>query len=269
MLTIGADIGKFRTKIKWRGGVQGHLSKIATFREIRDNLQLDDNYIVIEYGGKKYLAGDLAEKEGEIYLNSPDICKSNLITLLNLLIELSRLPDSHFNIILGNPFKINTQKERETLRDLVKGIKEYKVNGKEYRSNILNVGVCPEGLAAYYSNPAYEDCNIIDFGSSTIHCIAVRKKKLIDKRSHSFDFGFESLIEINNEGLMNSIKMQMEKKWDDGNKRIILVGGKAPEMYRYVCENYPESNPIIHNNPEYANALGLFELGMIAYERAN
>lgn len=266
MLVIGADIGKYRTKIKWRGGVQGHLSKISTYREVRDTIQLDDNYIIVEYNGQKYLAGDLSEREGQNFLNSPDIHKSNLVTLLNLLIQLSRLPDDTFNVVLGNPFGINVQKEREQLKTLVQGIKEYKVNNKQYKVNIKNIGVAPEGLAAWYSNPVYEDCNILDFGSSTIHAIAVRKKKLLDKRSHTFDFGFETMIDNNYEGLMYSIKTQMEKKWDDGDKKILVIGGKAPEMFKYVREMYPNSNPVMHNNHEYANALGLYELGKIAYE---
>lgn len=269
MLTVGADIGKYRTKIAWRGGVRGHLSKISTYREIKDNVHLDENYIVMEYNGNKYLAGLLAEREGQNFLNSPDIHKSNLVTLLNLLIELSRLPDDNFNVVLGNPFGINVQKERESLKNLIQGVKEFNVNGKQFKVHIRNVGVAPEGLAAWYSNPIYEDCNILDFGSSTIHAIAVRKKKLLDKRSYTFDLGFETLIDTNYEGLMQSIKSQMEKKWDDGDIKIMVIGGKAPEMFRFVRDQYPNSNPIIHNNHEYANALGLYELGVVAYERTN
>lgn len=268
MLIVGADVGKYKSKIKWKGGVQGHLSKISTYREIRDTVQLDDNYIVIEYNGHKYFAGDLSEREGQNHLNSPDIYKSNLVTLLNLLIELSRLPDDTFSVVLGNPFSINTQKERENLKNLVIGTKEFKVNNKNYHIHIRNLGVAPEGLAAWYSlgNSNFDDVNIWDFGSSTIHAIAVRKRKLLDKRSHTFDFGFESMIDSNYEGLMLSLKAQMEKKWNDGDKKMLLCGGKASEMYKYVREQYPNSNAIMHNNHEYANALGLFQLAEAAYE---
>ncbi len=269
MLVVGADVGKYKTKVVWRNGVQGHLSKISTYREIRDNIKLDDNFIVIEFNGQKYLAGELAEREGQNFLNNPNIYKSNLITLLNLLIELSKLPDTEFNVVLGNPFSINVQKERELLKNLIIGTKEFVVNGKQHKIHIRNVGVCPEGLSAWYapsvSSATYEDCNIIDFGSSTIHCIAIRKKKLVDKRSHTFNFGFDeqSMIDHNYEGLMQSIKSQMEKRWDDGDKKMILVGGKAPEMFKYVRDIYDKSNPVIHNNHEYANALGLYELGVV------
>jgi hypothetical protein len=269
MLTVGADVGKFKTKIKWKGGVQGHLSKLSTYREVKDNLQLDDTFIIIEYNNQKYLAGELADREGQNFLNSPDVHKSNLVTLLNLLIELSRLPDDEFNVIVGNPFGINNQAERESLKKLIIGVKDFKVNGKQKRINIRNLGVAPEGLAAWYSDTTYEDVNIFDFGSSTIHAIAVRKKKLVDKRSHTFDFGFETMVDRNYEGLMESIKIQMQKKWDDGDRKIIIVGGKAPDMFKYVREYYPNSNPTMHNNYEYANSIGLYNLGVVAYERAN
>lgn len=269
MLTVGADIGKYRTKIKWKGGVQGHLSKIATYREIKDNVKLDDNHVIVEFNKQKYLAADLAEREGQNYLNSPDIHKSNLITLLNLMIELGRLPDINFNVIIGNPFGINVQSERERLKNLIIGTKEFNINGKDFRINIHNVGVAPEGLAAWYSSSFPDDVNIWDFGSSTIHAIAVRKKKFVDKRSHTFDLGFETLIDDNYDGLMQSLFSQMEKKWNDGDKKIICIGGKAPEMYRYVTDRYPNSNAVMHNSHEYANAIGLHEMGVAAYERTN
>lgn len=267
MLTVGIDVGKYRTKVKWKHGTHGHLSKISSYREIRDTLQLDENNIVIEYNGQKYLAGELAEREGQHFLNSPDIHKSNLITLLNMLIGLSKLPDDNFSIVAGNPFAINTQKEREALKNLLIGTKEFKINGKHKRIAIHNCGIAPEGVAAWYSMPHYDDCNILDFGSSTIHAIAIRKRKLNDKRSHTFDIGFENMIDHNYEALMQSIKNQMKKKWDDGDKKIIVCGGKAPDMFKYVREMYPNSNAVMHTNHEYANALGFYELGAIAYGR--
>lgn len=269
MLTIGADIGKFRTKIKWKGGVRGHLSKLATYREVKDNLILDENNIIIEYRNQAYIVGDLAEREGQNYLNSPELHKSNLVTIVNLLVELSRLPDTDFNVVVGNPFGINTEKERKSLKELLLGTKEFRVNGKPHRININSVGVGAEGLAAYYSDPSLpDDLNIWDFGSSTIHGICIRRRRLVDKRSHTFDFGFESLLDHDYKSLMLSLKTQMEKKWNDSNRKILCIGGKAPEMFNYVREHYPESNPTTHNNYEYANAIGLYNLGVVAYERA-
>jgi hypothetical protein len=266
MLTVGADIGKFKTKIKWKGGVQSHISKIATYREIKDSIHLDDNNLIIEFNNQMYFAGLLAENEGQNYLNSPELHKSNLVTLLNLLIGLSKLPSDIFNLVIGNPFGINTQKERETLKNLLIGVKEFKVNDKPYRIHIRNVGVCPEGLAAYHSDSSLpDDCNIWDFGSSTIHAITVRKRKLIDKRSNTFDFGFETMIDHDYPSLMHSLKNQMEKRWNDGNKKMLLVGGKAPDMFKYVHEAYPSNNATMHNNFEFANAIGNFVLGERAY----
>ncbi|OPH61745.1 hypothetical protein BC351_00445 [Paenibacillus ferrarius] len=267
MLTVGADIGKYRTKIKWKGGVQGHLSKIATYREIKDNIQLDDNNLIIEYNNQMYFAGDLADREGQNFLNSEDMGKSNLVTHLNLLVELSRLPCDVFNLVVGNPFGINTKKERENLKNLLSGYREFKVNEKPFKLHIRNVGVCPEGLSAYYSDANLpDDCNIWDFGSSTIHGISVRKRKLIDKRSKTFEFGFESMVDHDCSSLMLSLKNQMEKRWNDStSKKMLLIGGKAPDMFKYVRDIYPESNPTIHNNYEYANAIGNFALGERAY----
>jgi hypothetical protein len=223
LLTVGADIGKFRSKIKWRGGVQGHLSKIATYREIKDNLSLDDNNVIIEYKNQVYLAADLSEREGQNFINSPDLHKSNIVTVLNLLISLSRLPDTDFNLVIGNPFGINTQKERLLLKELIVGTKEFKVNEKQFRITIHNLGIAPEGLSAWYSDSSYDDCNIWDFGSTTIHCIAVRKRKLNDKRSHTFEEGFETLIDHNYDGLMQSLKIRMEKKLSDGDKKTRTI----------------------------------------------
>jgi hypothetical protein len=267
MLTVGADIGKYRTKISWRGGVRGHLSKLATYREIKDTITLDDNNLIIEYKNQMYLAGELSEREGQNFINSPDLHKSNIVTVLNLLIALSRLPSTDFNVVIGNPFGVNTQKERLLLKELLIGTKEFKVNDKPFRVNVHNLGIAPEGYAAWFSDTTYEDCNIWDFGSTTVNAISVRKKKLIDKRSHTFEEGFETLIDDNYEGLMESLKIRMEKMWSDGTKKIICIGGKAPEMFKYVREQYPNSNAVVHSNFEYANALGLYELGVIAYER--
>ncbi|NDI34689.1 ParM/StbA family protein [Chengkuizengella sediminis] len=269
MITVGADIGKFRTKIKWRGGTQSHLSCVSTFRELRGDVPLDNQNLIVEYKNQRFFVGDLAEREGQNYLNSPDWHKSNTVTLINLFAAFSRIPGTDFSIVVGNPFGINTLKEREVLKNMLIGTKHFKVNHKDYRITIHNVGVAPEGIAAYYSMPIHNDLNILDFGSSTIHAIAIRNRRLTDKRSHTFDFGFESLIDTDFRSIMQGIKFKLEKKWNDFDERIMLIGGKAPEMDVYVKEQYPNSNITIHHNHHFANALGMYEMGRVAYERAN
>ncbi|MDP5275254.1 ParM/StbA family protein [Chengkuizengella axinellae] len=269
MITIGADVGKYKTKIKWRGGIQSHLSSVSTFRELRGEIPLDDQNMIIEYENQKFFVGDLADREGQNYLNSPDWHKSNTVTLINLFAAVSRIPSTDFSIVVGNPFGINTPKERERLKSMIVGTKHFKVNHKDYRVTIHNVGVAPEGMAAYYSVPLHNDLNILDFGSSTIHAIAIRNRRLTDSRSHTFDFGFESLVDTDYRSIMQGIKFKLEKKWGDFNKRIMLIGGMASEMDAFVKEQYPNSQITIHHNQHFANALGMYEMGKVAYERAN
>lgn len=266
MLIVGADIGKYRVKLRWKMGVGGHLSRVATYREIKDNVVLDANNMIVEFENQTYLVGDLAEREGQVFFNSNDVHKSNLVTLVNLLVGLSKLPSTDFKIVIGNPFGINTDQERNTLKELLRGDKEFKVNHQPQHVKIHNVGVGAEGVVAYYSEPNLpDDLNIFDFGSTTIHAISIRKRKLVDKRSHTFDFGFESLLDHDYGSLMYSLKSQMEKRWNDGNHKILCVGGKAPEMFQHVAKQYPDSNVTIHRDYQHANSIGLYRLGEIIY----
>ncbi|MDP5276350.1 hypothetical protein [Chengkuizengella axinellae] len=117
MITVGADVGKYKTKIKWRGGTQSHLSCVSTFRELRGDVPLDEQNLLVEYENQRFFVGDLADREGQNYLNSPDWHKSNTVTLINLFAAVSRIPDTDFSIVVGNPFGINTPKERERLKN--------------------------------------------------------------------------------------------------------------------------------------------------------
>lgn len=263
-MIVGCDIGKYQSRFVYSPLAQfSFKSKLYVYRPLKVENQLSENDLIIEYKGEKYLGGNLGEREGEIPYQFVDSSKAHLTTLINLLAGLHRLPVNSFRIVIGCPISIRTEKEKDRLRQLVKGVHKVAVNGNEKVINIESVEVGPEGAAGYYAEPKYDDCQGFDFGSTTTNHFYISSKRFIDKRSGTFPYGSENSVTSNRAGLIKVMHSQLTTKFER-DRPTMIMGGLAQTMLPYVRGYYPGAYVV--DDPIFATARGLYEIARAIYD---
>lgn len=131
---------------------------------------------MLEYCGVKYQMG-VGKFDTEIIKSKRDSLPLFLYAIANS----TDLED--VKIITGMPYyQLDDAAYVLELKDKLIGTHEFTLNGINRRLNILDVGLFPEGVGAYYTiteDLSNKDAIIIDFGGSTIHVIHFRNNELI------------------------------------------------------------------------------------------
>lgn len=263
-MLVGCDIGKYQSRFVYSPLAQFVFkSKLYVYRPLRVDNKLSQNDLIIEFKGEKYLGGDLGEREGEIPYQFVDTSKAHLTTLINLLAGLHRLPSNIYKIVLGCPISIRDDREKNRLKQLVRGVHKITVNGVEKIIKIEAVEVGPEGAAGYYSESKHQDCQGIDFGSTTTNYFYIAGKKFIDKRSGTFPIGAENSVTVDRAGLIKVMYSQLVTKFDR-DRPTMLMGGLAQNMMPYVREYYPGAYVV--SDPIFATARGLYQIARAIYD---
>src|SRR5690606_11794419 len=127
-------------------------------RDIEESFGDDD--MEFEIDGKKGYAGTIAMYEDEfgtasIYGES----KAHQDTKTRVLLAINRYLSRHcpnvgrIAIVIGQPIKGHKESEKVLMKKMLEGQHQVIVNSKTRTFKIENVGVAPEGSAAFWSNP--------------------------------------------------------------------------------------------------------------------
>jgi plasmid segregation protein ParM len=253
---VGIDTGKYQTKYVCSSGIGSFKSKIYPYRSLRVENHNDD--FTIEFKREKYFGGDLGEREGYIPINYKDESKLHVTTLINVLSALHKIGDTKYKIVVGSPISKRTEKEKEALKEMLKGTHKISLNGVEKEITILECEVSPEGAAGFYSQPQRGIIQGLDFGSTTINYFYMENMKFIDKRSGTFPIDSEFK---DYEGIMKGIHSQLIHKF--GDYPTMILGGLSKDYEEYVKRYYPKSFVVI--NPIMASAIGFYKIAKGLY----
>lgn len=264
MMIVGVDGGKSALKGCSSSGLYSHPSRLYNYRDFKvENSELGAKDYIVEFQHKKYFGGTLGIKEGEFPVFHSGLTKINKATLINILVYLSRFNHNEFKIVVGCPITIRTNEEKENLSKLITGKHNIIVNGNLNTIDIIECKVAPEGAGAFWSQPRDGIVNGLDFGSTTTNYFRVENKEYRDKKSGTFDWGFENVTNMDHEAMASSIASQLENKWNK-NESLMLCGGGAKVMEEYIKKYFP--NCFIAENPVFANAIGFHKIAVSVYE---
>jgi plasmid segregation protein ParM len=259
----GLDAGKFQIKGIYSGGIgyKNILTKsnLCHYRDLKGDIQLSEQELVIEHEGKKYFGGDLAEREGFIPISFKDESKAYMTTLINVLTALHQIDDTHFKIVVGSPIKRRTETEKKVIKDMIKGKHTIVVNGFKKDIHIEDVEVSPEGAAGFLSQPESGEIQGLDFGSTTINYFYYSNKTFVDRKSDTVSFLVGSMPE---EEIMESLYSLLSNNFRPNNPTM-LMGGKAKDMYPFARKFY--KNSFIVQNPIFATAIGFYKIARSLY----
>lgn len=282
-LILGIDAGNHMAKVMGPYGTDKFRTNICDWfeRDVEESFGEDD--MEFEINGRKGFAGTIALYEDE-YGNGSMYgdTKAHEDTKIRVLLAINRYLNKYcpnvgnVSIVVGQPIKKHKEIEKNKIKEMLEGQHTIKVNDETRSFYIENVGVAPEGSAAFWSNQTKGLLRIIDIGSGTVNAATIIDKRHINTASDTFNFGMETVKNkedyhtIARGIIRNTTKM----KWNKSDK-VLICGGIAEGIAPYIAEHYQNAEaliPTFHNgrevkvfSPVFANAVGFYAIGKGAF----
>jgi len=283
-LILGIDAGNYKGKVVGAYGTDIFRTNICEWfeRDVEESFGHDD--MEFEIGQRKGYAGSIALYEdefgnGSVYGDTKAHEDSKIRVLLAINRYLNKYcPNiSRISIVVGQPIKKHKESEKDKIRAMLLGQHRIKVNGQTRMFTIENVGIAPEGSAAFWSRPQMGKIRILDIGSGTVNAATIIDNRHINTSSGTFNFGMET---INNKDdyrkMANGIIRNTTKlKWGKADK-VFICGGAASSIAPFIKEHYTnaelltpqliEGNNVKIYEPVFANAVGFYAIAKGAFE---
>lgn len=271
------DAGNYEGKVVGPYGAISFKTNVTEITELKEVQKYGEDDMTFKIDGKLGFAGTIAKYEtpfGSSTIRGET--KVHWFTKVRVLLSVYRYM-KHFKIdaekvaiVIGQPFKTHTDSEKTKLKAMLEGSHPIEVNGEALTIDIVQVGVAPEGVGAYWSSQKYDTCRLADVGSGTINLISVTDYFVINRGSDTFNFGTETL-ELLEQVATGVIQNSTNLQWDQ-NDRVLVCGGSAGVITEILKEHYPNAEILMPKliteeveqvlEPKYANAVGFYTLAL-------
>ena len=268
-MILGIDAGNHSTKVCGPHGVLKFLSDLGEYRDRRLMQVHGPDDMVYQHQGKRGFAGTLARAESEFSGSMQGITKAHGDMLIRVLLAIHRYGgDDRYRIVVGQPIEAHTEPEKLKIISMLTGKHTIAINGLEKTFTIEQAKVAAEGGASFWATPIDGLVHQLDIGSGTVNWATLEGRRYIDKDSFTLLFGGSNNKTYDLEAMTRAV-IARAAKWGKHDK-VLIVGGKAEEIYPFVIEYFPEAEilrPVIKvgNNtevvhPVYANAVGNYNI---------
>jgi len=257
-MIIAVDCGRSCVKVIAKGKHFLFPSKVSGWRKRNYRQELPED-IELEYQGRKWFVGKLAEREGEFTRQAMQDSKAVEETLILTMTAL-HLAGARGNVTLitGLPIDNFTDVEQKALKRLLEGPHQVKLNGRERSFYVKKVFTTIEGGGAFFSTPRMGLVRIIDIGAKTTNFATFRDKVFIDRESGTLPIGWETVKVTNIKEMADLITSTVSKTW--GNQDVVmLVGGMARKLEPYFRDHFYHAFSV--EDPQMANVKGYYEIG--------
>jgi plasmid segregation protein ParM len=235
------------------------------------NPQGSHDYIV-EFKAKKYMAGTLAQTESRFPMQMHTRSKQHLFYDLSIMIAIHQFGYDKNYLITSVPISMHQEGEKEGIRKRLVGEWSLVINGIERKFTIEDVKVAPETVSAFWINEREGKTRFLDIGSRTVGYGTTIKEgsimKYIDSESGTFmGKGLEATETTNFEEFADYLAGKLLALWDDKDKVYLLGGGAKNMIIVHQFKKYFK-NAEVMENPQIANAKGMYLLGRNVYGRS-
>lgn len=227
---------------------------------------------IVEYKGKKYVAGDLAKYDCEMPLQMFTKTKQNEFYDLSVLIGVHQFGYLSNYVVVSVPIKQYTPEEGEGITKRLKTSHTITINGVTKTFSISDVKVAPEGASAFWIHQPKGKTRYLDIGSRTVNCATVVHTndtvRFIDAESDTIYKGIETFHNgFDPRGLADFIGGRLLSMWNSDDSVYLLGGGALiPEIVEGIKEFFPNLRVI--EQPQYANAIGMYSLARNVFTMA-
>lgn len=257
-MIIAVDCGRSYVKVITEGKSFLFPSKVSGWRKRNYRQELPGD-LEMEYQGRRWFVGKLAEREGEFTRQAMQDSKAVEETLI---LTLTALHQAHaqgrITLVTGLPIGNFTDVEQKAIKRLLEGPHRVAVNGVERSFYVENVYSTIEGGGAFFSTPRMGLVRIIDIGAKTTNYATFRDKVFIDRESGTLPVGWETVKVSNIKEMADLIAGTLSKTWSSRDV-VMLVGGMARKLEPYIREHFHHAFAV--DDPQMANVRGYYEIG--------
>jgi len=268
-LILGIDAGNYEGKTVGAQGVDVWKTNISglTERKVAEVFGEDD--MEFSVNGRAGLAGTIAKYESRRKSNGMyGQSKAHWQTEVRVLLSVYRyamkygVNTSRVSLVTGQPYVGHTEAEKGVLKALLQRTHEVSVNGNRMSITIEEVGVAPEGVGAFFSQPA-QTCKVLDIGSGTVNAISFEDYRVTNYNSDTFNYGTE--VASANEVVDGAIQDTVALGWNTQDK-VYVCGGSAAQLLPEIKRFYINAEllaPVYRGEQlatKYANAVGFYTL---------
>lgn len=227
---------------------------------------------IVEFKGKKYMAGTLAQTESRFPMQMHTRSKQHLFYDLSVMISIHQYGFDKNFVITSVPISMHHDEEKEGIRKRLVGEWTLGVNGIEKTFTIEDVKVAPETVSAFWIHEPEGKTRYLDIGSRTLGFGTTVKEgtmmKYIDSESGTFmGKGLEATETTNYEEFADYIGGKLLALWDENDTVYVLGGGAKNKQIVKHLKTYFKRLEVMEQ-PQLANAKGMYLLGRNVYGRA-
>lgn len=257
-MLVAVDCGRSFVKVRTESRTFMFPSKVSAWRKRNYRQELEGD-LELQYQGRKWFVGKLAEREGEFTRQAMQETKAVEETLLLTLTAIHLAgAQGTVDLVTGLPIGNYTEKERESVRKLLEGHHEVTVNGQTRRFYVQRVYTTIEGGGAFFAAPRSGLVRIVDVGAKTTNYVTFKEKVFIDRESGTMPIGWETVRESNEREMADMIAAHVSKSWGSDDV-IILIGGVAQRLEPYLQSHFRYAFAM--SDPQTANVRGYYEVG--------
>lgn len=228
---------------------------------------------IVDYKGEKYVMGTLAKYDCKYPLQMHTETKQHLFFDLSVLVAIHQFGFSNNYLITSVPIGMHNPEEKIGRIKRLKGEHTITVNSISKTFQIMDVKVAPETAVAFWIKEPSGKSRYLDLGSRTIGYATTifehGETRFIDTESGTINGkGLEALgNDYNQDALADFICGRLLVNWKSNDDVYLLGGGALDEKLVSSIRRYFPKSSIIEN-PQMANALGMYLLGRVAYDMA-
>lgn len=277
-LILGIDGGGYEVKVAGPFGAISFKSNLAPYFKPKVDEEHGDDDMVFEIDNRKGFAGTIAKNDNRLGgKNRLGITKAHQDAKIRILLGIYRylktydLEPSTISIVVGQPYDGHNEADKQAIKDMLKGPHPIIVNDEAITIRIGEIGVAPEGTAAFWSgNQAYPNGKVMDFGSGTINLISFFELKVLASGSKTLDYGAETPDYSHEQITDAAINETISKGWQK-DSNVLVCGGIAGKITKIVQQEYPKAEVLIPTlvlddgnkqilEPKFANAVGNYNI---------
>lgn len=267
---IAIDDGGNSTCVATRDGLECFPSIKGYYGE-RNLTSANGKYdFIVEYRNEKYVMGTLAQYDCAMPIQMHTDTKQHDFFDLSVLVAVHQYGYLSNDVIVSVPIRMHNEKEKEGRLSRLLGSHTITVKDVKKTFSINDVKVAPESAVAYWVNEPKGKNRFLDIGSRTIGYATTINidgtTRFIDTESDTiFGKGLEALNNnYNPKGLADFICGRLSRIWNNTDKVYLLGGGAMDEeLVINIGRYFP--NLEVMNNPKMANAIGMYNLGRVAF----
>jgi plasmid segregation protein ParM len=228
---------------------------------------------IVDYEDERYVMGTLAQYDCALPLQMHTETKQNIFFDLSILVAIHQFGYNVNYLVTSVPISMHNEEEKYGLIQRLIGDHTITVNGRRKTFNIMDVKVAPETAVAFWIKEPEGKSRYIDIGSRTIgYATTIYEDdvtRFVDTESGTFaGKGLEALdSNYNQKGLADFIGGRLSSKWKKDDNVYLLGGGAFDKiLVERIKEYFPKA--VVLDNPQMANAIGMYLLGRVAYDLA-